>query len=133
MWWWVVSSGALSVKQAFGFDPTLLMPLSVKLAEALVSVLTAGTIMVVSELRGHWPSTDVPEGWGCGVRQGCSCPHYIKVAYYTSLVRSILRKRHTWRALGWESHRTKKYMYCISLRTYMSRDYTPSPGLFGCN
>lgn len=53
--------GGLSVKQAFGFDPTP----SVKLAEALASVLTAGTIRVVSELRGHWPPTDVPEAWVC--------------------------------------------------------------------
>lgn len=66
MWWWVVSwGGGLSVKQAFGFDPTLLVPLSVRLAETLVSVLTAGTIRVASELRGHWPSTDEPEALVC--------------------------------------------------------------------
>lgn len=57
--------GGLSVKEAFGFDPTLLVTLPVKLAEALVSVLTAGTIRVVSELRGPWPSTDVPEALVC--------------------------------------------------------------------
>lgn len=57
--------GGLSVKQAFGFDPTPLVPLSVKLTEALVSVLTVGTIRVVSELRGHWPPTDVPEARVC--------------------------------------------------------------------
>lgn len=44
---------------------THLVPLSVKLAEALVSVLTVGTIRVVSELRGHWPPTDVPEARVC--------------------------------------------------------------------
>lgn len=51
----------LSVKQAFGFDPTLVGATVCQTGRGLVSVLTAGTMGLVSELRGHWPSTDVLE------------------------------------------------------------------------
>lgn len=58
---WAVSLRACQLSQPLALTQPLLVPLSVKLAGALVSVLTAGTLGVFSELRGHWPSTDVPE------------------------------------------------------------------------